>query len=83
MTGDGREISRAIQPCLGLGSPGPGVAFGFRLATTTPAASATTPRPRRSPYRGVRWPIWLRPPARMATRMTTPRAAVMMIAPAR
>jgi hypothetical protein len=85
VSGDGREISRAIQPCFLWPSPsvGPGAAFGSLLATTIAAASATTPRPRRSPYRGVRLPTWLRPPARMATRKTTPSAAVMMTAPAR
>jgi len=85
VSGDGREISRVSQPCLCWpASPAdPGSGFGFRLATKTAAASAATPRPSRSPYLGVRWPIWLRPPARMATRKITPSAAVMTIAPAR
>jgi len=77
-------MSRASQPCFfAPPSSGPGAGFGGLLATTIPATSATTPRPSRSPYLGVRWPTWLSPPARMATRKITPSAAVMMIAPAR
>jgi hypothetical protein len=84
VTGDGREIIRAIQPCfLPAASAAAGAALGFLLATMTAPASAATPRPSRSPYLGVRWPTWLRPPARIATRMITPSTAVMMIAPAR